>query len=72
MNLPASFKKIKNSPCTAPSVEPKQANVRNKGEGNGINKKKQKSENGSGNQVKNSAQDEHLAVAEGKTWKEMF
>jgi hypothetical protein len=59
MNHPASFKKIQNSPRNAPSVKPKQANAWNKGE-NGGNKKKQKSENGNGNQLKNAAQDEDL------------
>jgi hypothetical protein len=72
MNLPPSFKKIKNSPRNAPSIKPKQAKAWNEGEGNGGNKKKQKSENGHGNQVKTAAQDEDFAVAEGKTWKETF
>jgi hypothetical protein len=72
MNLPPSFKKIKNSPRNAPSIKPKQAKAWSEGEGNGGNKKKQKSKNGNGNQVKNAAQDEDFVVAEGKTWKKTF
>ncbi len=71
-NLPASFKKIENSSRNAPSIEPKQANAENKGDGNGGNRKKRKSKNRNGNQVKNSAQNEDFMVAEGKTWKETF
>ncbi len=69
INLPASFKKVANS---SNKEETNHATAGNKGKGNGGNKKKRKSKKGSGNLVKNSAQDKDFQLATGKSWKNTF
>ena len=71
MNLPASFKKVKNSFKTAAVEETKHTTAGNVGEGSGGNKKKCKGNNGNGN-VENLEQDKDFAMATGEFWKEPF
>jgi hypothetical protein len=74
MNLPPSFTKVSDLAATpSASTESKQADSKNKGgskEGRGL--KKQKSDDGNGNLVKNTTQPVKFKLTAGKLWKDNY
>jgi hypothetical protein len=72
LNLPASFKKIKNPTKTAAVDDNKQAAAGNNEKGNSSNRRKRKNKNSNGNLVENKTQDKDLVPNEGETWKDTF
>jgi hypothetical protein len=70
--LPASFKKIEVASAGATKSTPAGGNIVSDQNLNQPKKGKRKSEDGNGNLVRNTAQDEDFKVKTGETWKDTF